>query len=86
MNKKGVAILVYFMLGIMFFLVGLALSAPLQEVVGGDNVMGADGLNCSNPSISNQDKAVCTSVDVIPPIYIAILFGLGGMLIARVIF
>lgn len=84
-NKKGVAILVYFMIGILFFLLALALSGPLQEVVDSDNVMGTDGLNCSNTTISDQDKANCMSVDVMPPIYIAIILGLGAMLVARVI-
>ena len=85
MNKRGVAVLVYFMLGVVFFLVGLALSSPLNEIIGGDDVMGSNGLDCANESISNQDKANCKGVEIIPPVYIAVILGLGSMLIARII-
>ena len=85
MNKKGVAVLVYFMLGVVFFLVGLGLSQPLNEIIGGDDVMGSNGLDCANESISNQDKANCKGVEIIHPVYIAVILGLGAMLITRII-
>jgi len=84
-NKKGSAILVYFMIGIVFFFLALALSNPLKEIVTSDNVMGANGLDCSNASISNQNKAICTGIDIMPPIFMATVFGLAGILIARVL-
>ena len=84
-SKRGSAIIVYFMIGVLTFLVALALAAPTQEITNSDNVMGADGLDCSNESITNQDKAVCISIDIIPPIYTAILFGLGAMLVTRIL-
>ena len=85
MNKRGVAVLVYFMLGVVFFLVGLGLSQPLNEIIGGDDVMGSNGLDCANESISNQDKANCKGVEIIHPVYIAVILGLGAMLITRII-
>ena len=85
MNKRGVAIIFYFMLGITFFVIGLALSSPLNEIVGGDDVMGSNGLDCANESISNQDKANCKSIEITYPVYIAVIFGLGGMLLSRIL-
>lgn len=84
-GKKGSAILVYFMIGIVFFFLALALSNPLKEVVTGENVMGANGLNCSSDLISNQNKAICTGLDIMSPIFIATIFGLGGILISKVL-
>ncbi len=85
MNKRGVAIIFYFMLGITFFVMGLGLSSPLNEIVGGDDVMGSNGLDCSNESISNQDKANCKSLEITYPVYIGVIFGLGGMLLGRIL-
>ena len=85
MNKKGVALLVYFMMGVVFFILGLALAGVSTDIVNDDKVMGADGLDCSNESISNQDKATCRSVEIQFPIYIAVIFGLAGMLLTRIL-
>jgi len=41
-----------------------------------------EALNCDDPLISQQDKAVCTSIDL-QNIFIALLIGIGGMIIVR---
>lgn len=84
-SSKGSAVLVYFMIGVLFFVIGLAIAAPLTQVVTGDKVMGADGLNCSNPNITNYYKGVCMSTDILPPIFIAVIFGLAGILISKIL-
>jgi len=69
------------MIGVLFFLVGLALTPVVSEVI--DEQMDGSLLNCSNPSIGQQNKAVCTSLDVTKFLFIGVLFGLGGMLLGR---
>jgi len=85
MNRKGTLAFVYFMVGVLFFLLGLALTPVLNEVIHGDNVMGVNGLDCSNESISNQNKAVCYMLDSFSPLVIGLLFGFGGIILARMV-
>jgi len=80
-NKKGSTVLFSLMLAVLFFVIGLALAAPLQEV--SQQAMDDQQLNCSNSTISDQNKAICTSIDIIPPVFIGILFGLAGLLLSR---
>ncbi len=82
-NKKGQAGIVSLMLGVVLIILGLALSFPVNQVVNGDGVNGVDGLNCSNPEISNQNKAICYQTDTFPPLWTGVIFGLGGLLIWR---
>ncbi len=80
-SKKGSAALVYIMLGIVFFLLGMALAPALT----GTSNESREEMHCSWTNITNQDKAVCTQLDVISPFYIAILFGLSGIILSRVV-
>lgn len=83
MNKRGQGTIFFiFMMGIIFFLMGMALANPLKEVL--DEARGVDGLDCSNVSISNEYKAYCTSVDIFLPLFVGTLFGLAGVLISSV--
>lgn len=82
-NKSGQTAIFAFMMGIVFFILGMALSPVLNDVVQGDEVNGVNGLNCSNPDISNQDKAYCTQTDLMPPVLLGIIFGMGGLLLGR---
>jgi predicted component of type VI protein secretion system len=82
MNKRGTAIFFIFMMGIVFFLMGLALAKPTQEVVEESMLQ----LNCTtnylvNTSIDNQSRAICTSMDMFVPLIVGTLFGLGGIMI-----
>lgn len=72
-----------FMLGVIFFLLGMGLAKPLTDVT--NEARNPDGLDCANVSLSNQDKANCTAVDTIPPVFIGIVFGLAGLILARMV-
>jgi len=80
MNKKAqISIFVYFMIGVIFFVLGMALAPALTQT---SNEAQTE-LDCTNSSISNENKAICYQVDVIPPFYIGILFGLSGIILSR---
>jgi len=81
MNKKGMAFLIYFMIGVVCFVLGMALAPSLTET----SNEAQTALNCSSSSISNQDKAVCYQMDVTPPFYIGILFGIAGIILTRMV-
>ena len=85
LNKKGQVAFVSLMIGIVLFILALALAPPLNQVVTGDDVMGVNGLDCSNASISNQDKAICTETDTIQPLWFFVVAGLGILAIGKVI-
>jgi len=78
-NKYGMVAIVYFMIGVLFFLLGLALAPALVDTTGEVRT----DLDCSNSSISNQDKAVCYQVDTFPPLFVGLLFGFGGIILTR---
>ena len=82
MNKKGMVIIYAFMLGMVCFLLGMALSNPLRVTI--EESMNSDELNCTNPSITQQDHANCTSLDIMTPLFTGLLFGLSGMLLGAV--
>lgn len=81
-GKKGTAIFFVLMMGIVFFVLGLAIAPAIQEVTWESTHN--DYYNCSDSSISNQDKAVCTQTDAMMPLYVGIVFGLAGILIGAV--
>lgn len=78
MNKRGYTIFFSIMLGVIFFVLGLALANPLKETI--VESRGVSYLDCTNSSISDQNKAVCTSLDIMQPLYIGVIFGLAGLL------
>ena len=84
-NKKGQVGFISLMLGVILFVLALALAPVLSNVINGDNVMGADGMDCDNENITNQMKAVCTSTDTIQPVWFFVVIGLAGILIGRVV-
>ena len=79
-NKKGASIIVLLMIGILFMLLGLALTPALTDVK--NEAISTPQLNCSNTSISDQDKAICTSVDIQPFIFMGTIFGLASIILA----
>jgi hypothetical protein len=81
MNKKGIAAFYFFMIGIVFFLLGLALAPALVDTSGEAQTE----LDCTNNSISNQDMSVCYQIDSIPPLYVGVIFGLAGMILMRLV-
>ncbi len=82
--KKGQIAFISVMIAVVVIILALALVPSLFETTNSDTVLGVDGLNCSNPDISNQDKANCTSIDSTPFVYGFVLFGLSIMLLRRI--
>lgn len=78
-NKKAIMPIFALMMGIVFFVLGLALTPLLTDVTG--EATSSTQLNCSNSSISDQNKAVCTSLDIMPFLWMGVVFGLAGILI-----
>lgn len=83
-NKRGQVAFVSMMIGIVLIFLGLALAPALNDVISSDDVMGVNGLNCSNINITNQDKAMCTSTDSMMPVYVMVIFGLAVMLLGGI--
>jgi len=46
------------------------------------NYCDEEALNCNDPTISQQNKAICTSIDL-QNLFIALLIGIGGIIIIR---
>ena len=82
MNKRGQAIFFLLSVGVVFFLLGLALAPALKEVT--DDAMGVDQLNCSNPEITDQQKANCTGTDILQFLFTGTVFGLAGVLVTAI--
>jgi len=82
MNNKGQTIFFILMLGVLFFVLALALAPSVHSIVG--ESMDSHLLNCSNSSISDQSKAVCTSLDMTSFLFTGVLFGLAGLLIGGI--
>ena len=84
MNKRGTMALVYLMMGTLFFVIGLALADPLNDTVKGVlNGEGEGNYQCDNET-SYQGKAQCTSIEIISPVFIGLIFGMAGIVIGRI--
>lgn len=79
-DKRGLVAIYLFMIGIVFFFLGMALAPALTETSGEVQT----DLDCTNSSISNQNKAICYQVDSMPPLFVGILFGFAGMILGRI--
>ena len=80
MNNKAQGNLFFvLMMGIVFILLALALMPGLREVT--NDSMDSSQLDCSNESISDQNKAVCDSIDIQPFLYGVVIVGLAGILL-----
>ena len=71
------------MMGMVFFLIGLALTPVISEIV--DESTSSAELNCSNESLGQQDRAVCTSIDMNKFLFLGTIFGLAGIIIGGVV-
>jgi len=82
--KRGqLSIFFLLMMFVVFFILGLALTPALSQTI--TEATSTSQLNCSNSSISDQDKAVCTSLDIQSFLFFGTIFGLGGVLASRII-
>ena len=85
LNNKGQAFFVSLMLAIVIFILALALAGPLKSFT--DNARGPNnetnqGLDCTNSSITDFDKANCIATDMFLPYFIGFLIVLGGAVLA----
>lgn len=84
-NKKGTSIFLLLMLGMVCFVLGLALAKPTKDVVSESMLQ----LNCStdyltNTTITHQNRAYCTAMDMFNPLVVGVIFGLAGILLGGI--
>lgn len=75
-GKRGFSLIFAFMIGILLFFLGIALAPALKDTV--HSAVVDPIIDCHNTSISNQAKAVCTQLDLYLPLWVGLMFGLGG--------
>lgn len=80
-DKKGFILLYSLMLAVIIFLLALALSPPMKDVI--EETMSNNLLNCSTTT-NPQTKAICTSIDI-QLLFNVILIGIGGIVIWRAV-
>ena len=79
-NKKGFGnVFFILMMGITFILLALALAPGARQAT--TEAMNSSQIDCFNESISDQNKAVCDSIDIQPFLYMAAVVGLAGILL-----
>jgi len=84
MNKRGQTVFFLLMIGVVFFILGLALTPILTNAV--SESTSTSELNCSNvSSLSDQDRANCTSWDIMPFLFFGTILGLAGILVGGII-
>jgi hypothetical protein len=90
LNNKGSVFIYGMMVGLIIIILGMALAPAVSQFTNGArNTTTADslGMNCSNSSISNFDKAACVSTDLTLFYFgAAIIFIGGAIIISRIIF
>lgn len=80
MKKKAQGnIFFVLMMGVVFIILALAITPGAREIT--DEAMASPQIDCFNESISDQNKAVCDSMDIQPFLYGAALVGLAGVLL-----
>jgi len=95
MNRKGQVAIYGLMLGLTIFILALALAPAGNQFIGSamnttwtdSNNVTSVGLDCTNSSISNFDKATCVVTDFsLPYFFGGLLFIAGAIITARIIF
>lgn len=90
MEKKGQVIFFGLMLGLVIIILALAIAPAIMQSVGdARNVTNGDtiGMDCSNSSISDFDKAACVTTDLTTFYFVGALIFIGGAIItAKYIF
>ena len=85
MNTQGSILFYGFMLGLTILILGLALAPAVKEQI--DSTRNPDGLNCTNPLITNFDKATCYVADLSMFYFIGgVIFIAGAIVTARILF
>lgn len=90
MNSKGQAIFYTLMVAIVVVIFALATVPALRQnadIALAPSTSETVGLDCSNPSISDYDKANCTIVDLGMPYFFWGLLGIASLILgAKLIF
>ena len=84
-NTKGQAFLIALMIGVVFVIAALAFAPALKTNIDSARNVSSDtsvGLDCSNSSITNFDKASCVIVDLYNPYFIGFLVFIGIAIIS----
>lgn len=84
LNNRGQAYFVALALAIVIIILALALAVPTKSFIDSaraNNTDTSQGLDCSNSSINNFDKANCVATDIFLPYFIGFLIFLGGAII-----
>lgn len=76
MNNSGQTFAVYFMLGVVVIVLSMSLAYPVKQFI--DNAM--TDYSCSTAS-SHYDKSFCTSLDILTPVFILLMFGFAGIIL-----
>lgn len=89
MNKSGQVIIYGLMLALVILILSLSFAGPIRTFV--DNARNTtsefgDGLDCNNVTISDYNKAACTSTDLSLPLFIGILLFFVGIVIGAKIY
>ena len=89
MNNNGQVAIFGLMLMIVIVILALNFAPVLKEITDtarNDSTSTSIGLNCSNPNISDYDKAGCTSTDLVPFVFVGVLiFIAGAVAIAKIV-
>jgi len=83
--KRGQVFLVTMMIAIVFIISALAFAPSIKqftEEARNSTTETRIGLDCSNSSINDYDKANCVFVDYLNPYFVGFLIFLGGAIIA----
>ena len=90
MNKRGSILIYGIMLSLVVIILAFALAPAVSESTNGAmNVSSGDkiGMDCSNASISNFDKAACVATDLSLVWFVGGLILIGGAVVtAKIIF
>lgn len=84
MDAKGQAFLVAIMVAIVFIILALAFAPAIKSFITDARSPSTDtsvGLDCSNSSISNFDKANCVVTDSFLPYFVGFLIFAGGAIL-----
>lgn len=90
MNTNGQVIIYGFMLMIVIIILALALAPAINQstnIARNATLNDTIGMDCSNNSISDFQKAACVTTDLSGFYFIGILIFIGGsILVAKIIF
>ena len=80
MNKKGQAVIVFIMVGIIVFIMASQFITPIKNEV--TTTMNSSSLNCSSSDISTVDRATCTIIDMGFFYFLSVCIAVGIALVA----